>query len=43
MFRKIYSYFRVTSGVIESTTFLVVLVLLMFVTGNQRKLSALRF
>jgi len=31
--RKIYSYYRVTSGVVESTTFLVVLVLLMFVTG----------
>ncbi|XP_023348510.1 uncharacterized protein LOC111717230, partial [Eurytemora carolleeae] len=35
LYRKIYSYYRVTSGVIESVTFVVVLVLLMFVTGRK--------
>jgi len=34
-FRKIYSYYRVTSGVIESVSITVVLVLLMFVTGRR--------
>jgi len=35
LFAKIYSYYRVISGVIESVTFTVVLVLLVFVTGRK--------
>ena len=37
LYRKFYSYFRVTSAVLESCTVLVCLVLLMFVTGRGNR------
>ena len=37
LYRKLYSYFRVTSAVLESCTLLVCLVLLMFVTGRTNR------
>ena len=37
LYRKLYSYFRVTSAVLESATVIVVLVLLLFVTNRRNR------
>ena len=37
LYRKLYSYFRVTSAVLESATMIVVLVLLLFVTNRPNR------
>jgi len=37
LYRKLYSYYRVTSAVIDSLTIIVVLILLMFVTGRSNR------
>jgi len=37
LYRKLYSYFRVTSAVLESATVIVVLVLLLFVTNRSNR------
>ena len=37
LYRKLYSYYRVTSAVLDSLTIIVVLILLMFVTGRNNR------
>ena len=37
LYRRLYNYFRVTSAILGSVSFLVVLVLLLFVTGRENR------